>query len=152
VDEVIRRGKAYLDAGVDILYAEALQSREEIRQVRRALPDCWLYASTQAIKPPLTEPEMKELGLCMAVCHVSQVASVAMYDFLVEFKKRGLEAYLEFRRKTESHPLGGFRVFDLAGFPKVVEWEKKYLSPEKMEKYEQSLGVYDPRGGQQKPT
>jgi hypothetical protein len=44
--------------------------------------------------------------------------------------------------------MGGFRVFDLAGFPRVVEWEQKYLSPEKLKKYEQSLGMYDPRGGQ----
>ena len=148
LEEVIRRGKAYLDAGVDILYVEALQSREEIRQVRQALKGCLLYASTQAIQPPLTETEMKELGLCMAVCFVSQIASVAMFDFLAEIKKRGLEAYNEFWEKTKTHPMGGFRVFDLAGFPRVVEWEKKYLSPEKLKKYEQSLGMYDPRVGQ----
>jgi glyceraldehyde-3-phosphate dehydrogenase (NAD(P)) len=60
-----------------------------------------------------------------------------------------MEAYNEFRQKTQSHPLGGFGLFDVAGFPKVVEWEKKYLSPEKLEKYDQSIGVYDPRVGHQ---
>ena len=34
LEEVIRRGKAYLDAGADILYVAALQSRDEIKQVR----------------------------------------------------------------------------------------------------------------------
>jgi 2-methylisocitrate lyase-like PEP mutase family enzyme len=147
VEEVIRRGRAYLDAGIDIFYAEALQSREEIRQVRQALKGCYLVVTTQAIRPAVTEQEMKDLGLCMAGCHISQIGSVAIHDFLLDFKKRGIQAHVEFRKKTEGHPMGGFGVFDLAGFPRVAEWEKKYLSPEKLEKYEQSLGVYDPRVG-----
>ena len=149
VEEVIRRGRAYLDAGVDVLYVEALQSREEIKQVRSALKGCFLRATTQAIKPPLTQKEIQELGLCLPSCHISQIGSIAIYDFLVELKKQGMEVYNEFRQRTQSHPLGGFGLFDVAGFPKVVEWEKKYLSPEKLEKYDQSLGVYDPRVGHQ---
>jgi 2-methylisocitrate lyase-like PEP mutase family enzyme len=152
LEEVIRRGKAYLQVGVDILYAEALQSREEIKEVRKALKDCYLVVTPHAINPPLTQKEMQELGLCMAGCHITQIGSIAMYDFLVEFKQRGIQALIEFRKKTMSHPLGGFGIFDIAGFPKVVEWEKKYLSPEKLEKYEQSLGVYDPRVGHQGKT
>jgi 2-methylisocitrate lyase-like PEP mutase family enzyme len=147
LEEVIRRGKAYLGAGVDIFYPEALQSREEIKQVRDALKDCLLYASTQAIKPPLTEQEYKDLGLCMAISHVSRVGSVAMYDYLVDLKERGVVAHNDFREKTQGHPLGGFGTFDLAGFPKVAEWEKKYLSPEQLEKYDRTLGLYDPRVG-----
>lgn len=147
LEEVIQRGKAYINAGVDIFYPEALQSREEIKRVRDALKDCLIYASTQAIKPPLTEQEYKELGLCMAISHVSRVGSVAMYDYLVELKERGISAHDEFIQKTQNHPMGGFGKFDLAGFPKVVEWEKKYLPEVQLEKYEQSLGIYDPRVG-----
>jgi hypothetical protein len=80
------------------------------------------------------------------------VANVAMYDFLMELKERGMEAFGEFRKKTEKHPLGGFRGFDLAGFPQVVEWEKKYLSPENLEKYDSTLGLYDPRGEQKEKS
>ncbi len=145
LEEVIRRGKAYVDAGADIFYPEALQSREEIKRVRDALKDCLLYVGFKAITPPLTEQEYKDLGICMTTCHISQVGSVAMYDFLVELKKRGANAYNDFREKTENHPLGGFGFFDIAGFPKVAEWEKKYLPPEKLEKYKTSGGIYDPR-------
>lgn len=147
VEEVIRRGKAYLEAGVDIFYPEALQSREEIKQVRKALPDCLIYASTQAIQPPLTEEEYKELGLCMAICHIFEVGSIAMYDFLVELRKRGIVAVNEFRQKARSHPLGEFGTLDLTGFPKVAEWEKKYLSSDQLKKYDSTIGVYDPRAG-----
>jgi 2-methylisocitrate lyase-like PEP mutase family enzyme len=147
LEEVIRRGKAYLDAGVDVIHAEALQSRDEIRQVRSALKDCLLYCSPYAIKPPLTEREMKDLGLCYATCHITPMGSIAMYDFLTGLKEQGLDFYFDFREKHMNHPMGGFGVFDLAGFPKVAELEKKYLQPEKMERYDSTLGVYDPRVG-----
>jgi len=147
LDEAIRRGKAYLDAGVDIIYVEALQSRDEIKQVRNALKDCWLYCSTQAITPPLTQQEMQELGLCMASCFIGQIGLIAMYDMLAKVKEQGLDCYAEFMQENKRHPVGGFGAFDLAGFPKVVEWEKKYLSPEERDKYDNSIGVYDPRVG-----
>jgi 2-methylisocitrate lyase-like PEP mutase family enzyme len=150
LEEAIRRGRAYLDAGVDILYVEALQSRDEIKQVRDTLKDCWLYCSTQAITPPLTQKEMQDLGLCMASCFISHIGLMAMYDFLVNIKEQGLDYYAESMEKNRNHPMGGFRAFDLAGFPEVVEWEKKYLSPDKMDKYDSSIGVYDPRAGQQR--
>jgi hypothetical protein len=34
---------------------------------------------------------------------------------------------------------------DLTGFANVLEMEQKYLSPEELQRYEQSIGVYDPR-------
>ena len=147
LDEVIRRGNAYLEAGADILYAEALQSREEIRRVREACKGSWLRVTSRHIDPPLTQKEMEDLGLIMPSCHISYIGSVAMYDFLMDFKNRGADAYNEFNRKHQDHPMGGFGVFDLAGFPKVVEWEQKYLSADKLEKYEASTGLYDPRVG-----
>jgi 2,3-dimethylmalate lyase len=147
VDEVIRRGRAYLDAGVDIFYAEALQSRDEIRQVRNALKGCLLRVTTNAIKPPLTQEEYKELGLCLPSTHISNVATIAMYDFLLDFKKRGIAAHEEFKQRTKDHPMGNFGIFDLTGFPRVAEWETKYLSAEKLQHYDNSLGIYDPRKG-----
>ena len=54
MDEVLRRCEAYLKAGVDSLYVEALQSVEEIRIVREAFPDALLKATPYAIDPPIT--------------------------------------------------------------------------------------------------
>ena len=37
-------------------------------------------------------------------------------------------------------------VFDVVGFPKVFEWEEKYLPAEDVQqRYEGSVGGYDPR-------
>jgi len=146
MEEVLRRGEAYLNVGIDILYVEALQSREEIKQVREAFPDCLLQVTPHAITPPLTFREVKDIGLCLSGCHIGYVGSVAMYDFLKEFLENE-DAFVEFRMKTAEHPLGGFGTFDIAGFPKVVEWERKYLPQETLDKYDQSLGLYDPRIG-----
>ena len=145
--EVIRRGKAYFDVGVDVIHAEALQSKDEIREVRSALRDCWLYCSTQGMNPPLTQKEMEELGLRYNTCNISMPGAIATYDFLLELKERGLDFYSDFRHKHRNHPMGHFNYFNLAGFPKVVEWEKRYLSPENLEKYASSIGEYDPRAG-----
>jgi 2,3-dimethylmalate lyase len=151
LEEVIRRGKAYLDAGADILYVAALQSRDEIRQVRSALKDRlrFLSGSWSAIKPPLTQEEMQELGICMAHCNLRSIYLAALYDFLVEFKKQGVNFANEFKERHQNHPMGGSDiasgVFDLSGLPKVAEWERKYLPAEKLEKYESSIGLYDPR-------
>ncbi len=147
LEEAIRRGRAYLEAGVDILYVEALQSLDEIKAVRKAMGDSLLMVTTQHVPMPKTEQGLIDLGLCMSGFQLAQVGSVAMYDMLMEFKERGMAAISDFRRKTADHPMGGFGTFDLAGFPKVVEWEKKYLPAEKLEAYESSIGVYDPRVG-----
>ena len=144
-EEVVRRGKAYLEAGVDILYVEALQSREEIKQVREALKGCLLKVTPWAIKPPLTQKETEELGLCTTSLMIDKIGVVAMYDFLLEYKKRGVDAFNDFAARTEGHPMGGFGRFDLVNHPQIVEWEKKYLSKENLEKYDRSLGIYDPR-------
>ena len=158
LDEVIRRGKAYLEIGADILYVAALQSREEIRQVRSALKDRlrFLSGSWLAIDPPLTQKEMEELGICMATCNLRPPYLIALHDFLVQFRERGFDFANEFGRKFQDHPMGGsninFGAFDLSGLPKVAEWEKKYLPPEKLNKYEGSIGLYDPRvGDRRKP-
>jgi 2-methylisocitrate lyase-like PEP mutase family enzyme len=149
LEEVIRRAKAYLDAGVDIFYAEALQSRDEIKQVRSAIGECWFFCTQFAITPPLTQKEMQELGLCMGLCLIGQVGFYATYDFLMELKARGLDADNEFREKIQRRD---FNPFDVAGFRNVPELEKKYLTPETLEKYDRSIGIYDPRVGHQSKT
>ena len=148
LEHAIERAKAYQQAGVDVIYAEALQSREEIRAFKAALPEILFRATEGAIKPPLTRREKIELGLCMTSIHAANIATVAMYDFLVDFKAREEDAWIDFQNRTKNHPLGGLGVFDLTGFPEVVKLEEKYLPKDELEKYNApSLGLYDPHTG-----
>jgi 2-methylisocitrate lyase-like PEP mutase family enzyme len=149
MQEVLRRGRAYLDAGVDVLYVEALQSREEIRALRAAFPDAMLRATPFAIDPPISTEEMAEFGLCTTSLHIPIYGMIQMYDFLKDCAERGQDAWNEFAEKTKSHPYGGFRFFNLTGFQNIHELEKQYLPKEAMDRYDRSLGAYDPRTGGQ---
>jgi 2-methylisocitrate lyase-like PEP mutase family enzyme len=149
LEEAIKRGKAYVEAGVDIIYMEALQSREEIKAAREAIPDVLMVATPFAVIPPLKDHEIEELGLCASVWPIGPVGAVAMYDVLVDLKERGSDAFIDWVVKNINHPLGGFGIFNLAGFPKVAEWEEKYLPKDTLDKYDQTIGIYDPRVSQE---
>lgn len=145
LEEAIRRAKAYREeAGVDVVYVEALQSREEIKKVRSVL-DGPLACSSDAIQPQPTLKELQELGMCTTVgLSFFQVGYVAMWDMLAAMKEHGLDPWIEWSNKTKGHPVAGYRLFDLVGFPKVQEWEEKYLPKEYLDKYDKSMGLYDP--------
>ena len=90
----------------------------------------WLMRSismTISIRPLLTDLEMKEFRICTAWLHIAKVGSIAMYDFLVKYAKEGRQVWEEYQVATQSHPVGGFGLFDLTGFPQLTELEKKYL-------------------------
>ena len=145
LEEAITRSKAYKEAGVDISYVEALQSREEIKAVRAAVPG-HLAVSVQAIRPLPTLQELEDLGCCMTLSNMFfHVGNVAKWDMLVEMKKRGLEPLNEWTEKYRNHPAAWPRIFELVGFSQVREWEEKYLSPDRLKtKYEESQGLFEP--------
>ncbi|WP_176960429.1 oxaloacetate decarboxylase [Ensifer sp. YR511] len=147
MDEVIRRARAYRAAGVDMLYIEALQSIEEIERVRDEVGGLFT-CTARAIEPQLTLQQMQDLGLCMTSGTMYFKAGlVAMWDMLGDMKTRGMDPYNEFMDRVKDHPLGGFGGFDLSGFPEIVEMERKYLSAEVLAKYDNTIGLYDPRVG-----
>jgi 2-methylisocitrate lyase-like PEP mutase family enzyme len=145
LDEVLRRCDAYLKAGVDMLMITALQSREEIRAVREAFPEARIELNVSGLNPPLTDREFRDFGIAIVSMSISKVAQVMMYDFLVEFRDKGFSVFNDFTDRIKEHPIGIFGFLELTGFPKVLEIEKAFLDPDQLEKYEQSLSLYDPR-------
>lgn len=144
--ETMRRGHAYQKAGADILYFEALQSREEISAVRKEFPDAYLEITPWAVNPPIASREYVDLGITFTSVHVGRIGAIAMYDFMKQYRERGEDAYNDVVERTRDHPLGGFRIFDLTGFPAVLKIENEFLPADTRNKYENSLGTYDPRG------
>jgi 2,3-dimethylmalate lyase len=146
LEEAITRSKAYKEeAGVDISYVEALQTREEIEAVRKAVPG-HLAVSVQAIRPLPTLQELEDLGCCMTLSNMFfHVGNVAKWDMLVQMKEHGLAPYNEWVEQHRGHPAAWPRIFERVGFSKIREWEEKYLSPEQVRaKYEQSEGLFEP--------
>ncbi len=69
LDEAIRRGKLYREAGADIVFVEAPRSVEELRAVKEAIPDAPLFANMiEGGKTPLLSFEgLEALGYKMVV-------------------------------------------------------------------------------------
>ncbi|MBS7543822.1 isocitrate lyase/PEP mutase family protein [Ancylobacter oerskovii] len=145
VDEVLRRCDAYLRTEVDMLMIMALQSREEIRRVREAFPDALMYINASAVKPALGSDEYREFGVVTYNISIAKVAQLMMQDFLADCRARGADALNDFNAGRAANPLGEFGYLELTGFPQVVEIERRYLPEASLDRYDSSLGVYDPR-------
>ncbi|MCU0515425.1 MAG: oxaloacetate decarboxylase [Oscillatoria sp. Prado101] len=69
LEEAIRRGRAYCQAGADIVFIEAPQSVEDLKAIAAAFPDVPLFANMiEGGKTPLlTARELQELGYKISV-------------------------------------------------------------------------------------
>lgn len=144
IEEVLRRCEAYLAAGADVLMVVALKTREEIETVRNAFPQAHLNVVPHGIRPRLRTQEYAQYRLFTQSVKLNVIASIAMYDFLLEYAERGADAYADHLDARKGHPFVDFGFLDLTGFPRVIELEKKYLPAERLRKYEGSEAFYDP--------
>ncbi|MEB3829514.1 isocitrate lyase/PEP mutase family protein [Phormidium sp. CCY1219] len=69
LEEAIRRGRAYFEAGADIVFVEAPQSVAELQAIATALPDVPLFANMieGGKTPVLSAQQLEELGFKIAV-------------------------------------------------------------------------------------
>jgi 2-methylisocitrate lyase-like PEP mutase family enzyme len=144
LEEVIRRLQAYKAVGVDVLYAEALTSRDEVRAVRAAIEGP-MMGTLGFLDPPPSLEELQALGYAAAFYPglIAQAGVRASWEYAHDFMERGVAAQIEQQQRTYRYPMP--HMFDIVGFPQVAEWEEKYLPAEWLAKYDDSLGGYDPR-------
>jgi methylisocitrate lyase len=124
LDEAIRRGKMYRDAGADVVFIEAPQSIDDLKAVKAAIPDVPLFANMiEGGKTPLlTYQELQELGYKMVVFPLSALLAAA--------KAIG-EVYAElYAKKTTAalvDRLTPFHEFEeIVGVPELRAAESKY--------------------------
>jgi 2-methylisocitrate lyase-like PEP mutase family enzyme len=96
VDEAIRRASAYLDAGADMLFVEALVDLGEIERVARefaGVPLLFNWAEGGKT-PPLTYDEIAGLGFAMIITPIGPLlaATAAMGTHLAALKASGTPA------------------------------------------------------------
>jgi methylisocitrate lyase len=124
LDEAIRRGKLYRDAGADVVFVEAPQSLEDLKAVKSAIPDVPLFANMiEGGKTPLlTYQELQDLGYKMVVFPLSALLAAAK---AIE----GVYAEL-FARKTTAaivDRMTPFHEFEtMVGVPELRAAEAKY--------------------------
>ena len=151
LDEAIARGRAYADAGCDLVWAEfPSASLEQPRQFAQAMcqthPELPLYFNYSAnlnwAEHPASFEEIAALGF--KVMHVSlcgmRTTMQAMWDYAVNLKQSGAQAEIEFQKQLSKHPMGKFH--ELARFPEFKALEEKYLPNEIFQaRYEGAVGL-----------
>ena len=126
LEEAIRRGKLYREAGADVVFIEAPRSVDELREVAAAIPDVPLFANMiEGGKTPLlTSQELRELGYKLVVYPLSALFSAAK---AIEDTYRTL-----FETKTTAarrDAMVGFERFEeMIGVPGWQELERQYVA------------------------
>jgi len=140
LEEVIRRGKAYMDAGIDVFFPEGLVSRDELAAVARGVGAPMLYNRT-GVSPNLSLAELNGLGVFLVVNAggTLRAAARAMWDYLHAFAAEDAALEARLREEIKGHPVADFHAF--VGFPAIRKLEEEFLPAEEMSRrYEGSLG------------
>ena len=145
VSDVIERGKAYLDAGADMIFPEGLVSKEELEEVSSILK-CPIHFNRTGLSPLLSIEELEDLGISMVsfATGALRCGTHAIWEFMHDFKERDVAAQVNFLDLVKNHPVGDIHKF--IGFDGLREMEEEFLPVAKLAaKYDRSLG-YLPAG------
>ena len=122
-DEAIKRGKEYHKEGADVVFVEAPQSEDELREIPKKI-DAPLLANMieNGVTPTFSANELKGMGYNMVVFPLSGLygATYAMKKIFSHLKKNGTT-------KNCKDMMLDFNEFnDLVELPKFMRMEKKY--------------------------
>lgn len=140
MEEVIRRGRSYMDAGIDVFFPEGLLSREELERVSREVGAPLLYNRT-GVSPNLPVNELQDLRIFIVANAggVLRAAAKAMWDYLHAFAHEDADLEARIKDELKGHPVADFHSF--VGFPDIRKLEEEYLPSEDLSrKYEGSIG------------
>ncbi len=95
MDDAVRRGQAYLDAGADMLFIESPRSMDEVAEIPRRLPGRHLFNMSSSGRTPfLSVDEVSRLGYkLMILPNFSALAAIkAITEIFVEIRRSGTVA------------------------------------------------------------
>ena len=102
----IARAERYLEAGAEVIFPEALTSREAFREFARALPGVPLLANMTEFgrTPQLTADEFEELGFKLVIWPVSslRVANKAQAELYAVLAREGSAEVMLPRMQTRA--------------------------------------------------
>jgi len=120
LDEALRRGEVYFNAGADILFIEAPESEAEMKRIGAAFDKPLLSNQLHGGKTPiLPQKQLKDMGFSVALYPTAGLFAAAhalqsVYDSLAN-------------DRPITDPLYAFHDFvELIGFQKVWDFEQKY--------------------------
>ena len=144
MDQVIKRLKAYREAGADIVFADGLVSKEELERIWKEIGAPTLFHPT-AISPRLTLEECQEIGVGLLIYPFASihVMAVAVWDYLIKLKNNNTRTQIEFEDRIKDHTLKDIRkLFEMGGLNELQEYEKQFIPEEEIKlRYHKSIGL-----------
>jgi 2-methylisocitrate lyase-like PEP mutase family enzyme len=140
VEELIRRANAYIEAGADMIFPEALTSEAELERCAREIKGP-LHFNRTGVSPRLPVARLNEIGIAMVSNATGSLrsATVAMVDYFQEFARDDVEAVKRFEARTKDHPAGNMHAY--IGFSEIKKLEEEFLPTEEvLAKYAGSVG------------
>ncbi len=139
VEELIRRANAYLDAGADMIFPEALTSEAEVERCAREIRGPLHYNRT-GVSPRLTLEQLNRLGIAIVsnATGALRASTIAMWDYLHAFAAADVEFVNEFTEKHQGHPAGDMHAF--VGFSEIRKLEAQFLPAGADSKYDGAIG------------
>ncbi len=123
--EAIRRGKAYYEAGADVIFIEAPQTNEELKEIPLALPDVPLLANMiEGGKTPcLNANKLEELGFKIGVFALSGLfaATKAIEDCFSILKESGSTSGFENKSSFNDYK-------NIIGIKKYQKLEEEFIT------------------------
>jgi len=123
-DDAIRRGKAYAEAGADMIFVEAVTSEEQMRTVNREILKPTLANMIEGGKTPLKTPqELQDLGYAVVVhpCSLTYAVAGAAMRCMTELATHGTTA------GCREDMMDFDEFFRFIGAPEIREREKRFF-------------------------
>lgn len=123
IEEAIRRGKAYEEAGADILFIELPENEEEMRLVGSSFNVPVLANMIEKGRTPLkTAKELEEMGFGLVIWPLSSlyVTAKAVRDLMVALKEEGTAANM----MDKMIPFTEFN--ELIGLPEIDDIQNRF--------------------------
>ena len=122
LDEAIRRGRAFKEAGADAVFIEAPNTKEEMREIGRSVPGPLVANMIErGVTPTMGPEELKELGFQLIVWPLGPLYASA----------RALEnVYSTLRRAGTTHEIMD-RLISFEDFHDIIGLKEKYALDEK---------------------
>lgn len=137
--EVVRRAKAYWQAGADLIFLEAPQSLDELKYYASELVPCGIRISANMLDggrtPISTFQELEEMGYsrCSVPVMTTYAAAMGLKTALEQMMRDGNNQHLDGK-------IIPFQEFNkLIGLPKIREIEKSFLTGNDIEQKYRSM-------------
>ena len=124
LDEAIRRGRLYLDAGADVIFVESPESYEEVKKIASEIKGPVLFNNVEGGRSPfLSRQELEVAGVKMTIYPNAQTRVVAKkcMELLNTLQQTGTTAGME------NEMLSHRELWSMFNSEKWVAIEKKYM-------------------------